>query len=65
VRRGIGLLFAETEPFIYDTGPYSFEPGLSILDVLMWNAPECVAAAIGNGTRLTPAAFAISGSAQD
>lgn len=25
---------------IYPCGPYPFEPGLSIIDVMMWNAPE-------------------------
>lgn len=53
-RLGVELLFAETELFPYATGPFTFEPGLSILDVLMWNAPERVAAALREGTRLTP-----------
>ncbi len=55
-RIGVELLFAETELFPYKTGPFRFEPGLSILDVLMWNAPERVAAALRDGTRLTPSA---------
>ena len=25
---------------IYPCGPYQFEPGLSVLDVMMWNSPE-------------------------
>jgi hypothetical protein len=25
---------------VYPCGPYKFEPGLSIIDVMMWNAPE-------------------------
>jgi WbqC-like protein len=54
-RRGVELFFAETAPFPYETGPFGFEPGLSILDVLMWNPPERVAAAIHQGTRLTAA----------
>lgn len=28
--------------FVYRCGKYTFEPNLSILDVLMWNAPETV-----------------------
>jgi hypothetical protein len=54
-RRGIKLLFAETTLFPYATGPYKFEPALSILDVLMWNSPQQVADAIHEGTRLSPA----------
>jgi hypothetical protein len=54
VRRGIELLFAETEPFHYATGPFQFEPALSILDVLMWNAPERVASWLFEHTRLLP-----------
>ena len=39
---GIELMFLQHHSFEYDTGPYSFEPGLSILDVLMWNPPQKV-----------------------
>jgi hypothetical protein len=52
-RRGVELLFAETEPLSYATGPFKFEPALSILDVLMWNAPEKIAAWLREHTRLT------------
>lgn len=41
-RRGVDLEFLRAEPFIYATRGFSFEPNLSILDVLMWNAPELV-----------------------
>jgi hypothetical protein len=41
--------------FEYDTSPYAFEPGLSVLDVLMWNAPDQVRAAISEAT-IKPAA---------
>ncbi|QHG66293.1 WbqC family protein [Pseudomonas putida] len=34
------MRFASVE---YTTNPYAFEPGLSILDVMMWNAPEQIA----------------------
>ena len=60
-RRGIELLFAETALFPYEAGPFTFEPGLSILDVLMWNPPERVAAALREGTRLTAAGCASQG----
>jgi hypothetical protein len=45
-RRHIELSFLELPPFCYDTGPYHFEPELSILDVLMWNSPEAVRRAL-------------------
>lgn len=41
--RGIRLSFLEPHAFTYATPAYGFEPGLSILDVLMWNPPEVVA----------------------
>jgi hypothetical protein len=40
--RGVSLQFAKPSEFIYNTSPYQFESGLSILDVLMWNPPESV-----------------------
>lgn len=48
-RRGISLCFARSAEFVYDTGPYQYEPSLSIIDVLMWNPPEIVAEAIREG----------------
>ncbi|MDA8382287.1 MAG: WbqC family protein, partial [Betaproteobacteria bacterium] len=45
-RRGIRLYFAQPKEFAYSTGPYQYEPHLSILDVLMWNAPQDVAQAV-------------------
>lgn len=41
-RYGIRLAFLQFDEFRYDTGPYAFEPGLSVLDVLMWNSPQQV-----------------------
>ena len=38
--RGIRLGFTRVPDFRYACEPYSFEPCLSILDVLMWNSPE-------------------------
>lgn len=52
--RGIELLFAKTEPLRYETGQFAFEPGLSILDVLMWNAPDKVGAWLREHTHLLP-----------
>jgi hypothetical protein len=46
IAKGIELCFLETPQFSYDTTPYRFESGLSILDVLMWNDPDKVREAI-------------------
>lgn len=42
--RGITLSFTELLNYRYPTGPYDFVERLSVLDVLMWNAPEQVKA---------------------
>jgi hypothetical protein len=39
---GIELQFTEMPVYHYDCSPYNFIEYLSILDVLMWNAPESV-----------------------
>ena len=39
---GIDLRFMRFGDFVYPTPGYEFEPGLSILDVLMWNPPHLV-----------------------
>lgn len=39
---GIALSFTSLPTFTYRTGPYGFEPHLSILDVLMWASPASV-----------------------
>jgi hypothetical protein len=46
--RAAGIALGFTEPFAFDypTGPYQHVPDLSILDVLMWNAPEAVKAVL-------------------
>ena len=41
---GIELMIREFPTFTYSTGPYVFEPNLSIIDVLMWNSVEEVRA---------------------
>lgn len=45
-RRGVDLGFLEARPFDYETGRFGFEPGLSMLDVLMWNEPVTVLNAV-------------------
>lgn len=55
-KRGIALQFAETNECPYATGPYQYEPHLSILDVLMWNSPQWIADAIQTHTRLVQTA---------
>jgi hypothetical protein len=37
---GIKLTIQQFSNMTYSCGPYQFEPGLSILDVMMWNSPE-------------------------
>ncbi len=50
---GIELCFLEMEAFAYETGPFAFEPNLSILDVMMWNEPAAVRGAL-RAARVTP-----------
>ena len=54
-RKGIGLEFLSFELPVYDVGPYRFETGLSIIDVLMWNSPETVVRQLRELTTLVPA----------
>ncbi len=51
--RGITLQFLEPPELAYATGPFTFEPGLSILDVLMWNDPDEVARTLVSATVVT------------
>lgn len=53
--KGIALSFAEFLGFEYPTPSYTYEPSLSILDAMMWNAPETLVAAIKQNTRLIEA----------
>jgi hypothetical protein len=39
---GVRLIFQAYEHMIYDCKKYQFEPGLSILDVMMWNSSEAI-----------------------
>jgi len=52
-RREISLHSAQVKEFVYVVAPYQFEPNLSILDVLMWNPPVVVAAAVRNSVEIT------------
>ncbi len=52
LRHGIELGFLEFTSFTYPTGPYTFEPGLSILDVMMWNSPERIRQVLHENTRI-------------
>jgi hypothetical protein len=45
-KRGISLLFLKFAQYEYSTGPYAFEPNLSILDVMMWNKPKDIKIAL-------------------
>ena len=45
---GIALKFLDFRNFVYPTGPYRFEEGLSILDVMMWNEPAAIREAIAS-----------------
>ena len=53
--RGVALEFLSFDSPTYDVGPYQFEAGLSIIDVLMWNSPQAVAAMLRERTTLVAA----------
>lgn len=40
--RDINLVFRKLPTFLYQTSDYTFEPNLSIVDILMWNKPHTV-----------------------
>ncbi len=50
--RGIELRFLEFDPYVYTQRGFDFEPHLSILDALMWNAPQDVRAVLHSHARL-------------
>ncbi|WP_198386339.1 WbqC family protein [Burkholderia ubonensis] len=53
--RNVALQFLSFENPVYDVGPYQFELGLSILDVLMWNSPQAVMEILrANSTLVAP-----------
>lgn len=49
---GIALGFLQFDEFRYDTGSYAYEPGLSVLDVLMWNSPDTVRQALASHSHI-------------
>lgn len=51
---GITPQFLEFTGFTYDTGSYEFEPGLSVLDAIMWNSPARIRQALFDGTKIEP-----------
>lgn len=53
--RGIALKFLEFSDFVYGTDPYRYQPGLSIIDVMMWNAPQAIRSAVASNTRIIDA----------
>jgi hypothetical protein len=52
-RQGIDLRFLEFAGLSYSTGPYAFEPGLSVLDAVMWNTPDCIRQSLFTGTKIS------------
>jgi hypothetical protein len=52
---GVTLQFLQPPALRYDTGPYVFEPDLSILDVMMWNEPQRIREAIATQSRIVAA----------
>jgi hypothetical protein len=50
---GVSLAFLEFAPFVYETPGYSFEGGMSILDVLMWNGAAAIVEAIRTNSSLS------------
>ncbi len=38
--RNIKLTFRSLPTLAYETGPYAYQPNLSIVDLLMWNKPQ-------------------------
>lgn len=52
-RHGISLGFLEFTGFTYYTSSYGFEPGLSVLDAVMWNPPGRIRQALFDGAKIT------------
>ena len=52
---GVALKFLDFRNFVYATGSYQFEEGLSILDVMMWNEPAVIRDAIASHSRVVSA----------
>jgi len=54
--RGIRLEFLRFHDRPYDTGPYAYQPGLSVLDALLWNSPEYVVGIVRDSVSIESAA---------
>jgi hypothetical protein len=54
-KENVELRFLEFAPFAYATPGYTFEPDLSILDVLMWNSQSTIVQAIRDHSSLISA----------
>jgi hypothetical protein len=54
-KENVDLRFLGFAPFTYDTPGYTFEPDLSILDVLMWNSSSAIIQAIRQNSSLISA----------
>ena len=52
---GAALKLLDFRTLVYPTGPYRFEEGLSILDVMMWNEPAAIREAIVSHSRVLDA----------
>lgn len=59
-RAGVALELLEFTPPTHSCGPYPFEPGLSILDTLMWNRPAQVRDWIDTHARIRRPASAVA-----
>lgn len=46
---GLALTIRDMPTFRYQTPGYEFEPGLSIIDVMMWNPPEAIRGFLDDG----------------
>jgi hypothetical protein len=51
-KKGVELYFSEFCEYEYDTGPYEYQPHLSVLDVMMWNSAEDIHHQIVNKTNV-------------
>jgi hypothetical protein len=50
-RAGVNLEFYDPVPLSYPTGTFAFQEHLSVIDTLMWVAPQALAGWLGRGSR--------------
>jgi hypothetical protein len=60
IERGLSLEFLEFPMFEYDSSPFTFQPGLSIIDVLMWNDVSAVCSALSEAVVVHPSELPLS-----